>query len=84
MRRRQEPHDFCTLVGYGADGICPYGAYAAVAAFSAGPAKSEEEALATYRRAGEGDAQGDVEDWDLDGPSYKGAQIFEAIHSATR
>ena len=76
----KEPHDFCTLVGYGADGICPYGAYAAVAAFSAGPAKSEEEALATYRNsAGKAMLKVMSKIGISTVQSYKGAQIFEAI-----
>ena len=65
-----EPHDFCTLVGYGADGICPYGAYAAVAAFHGSVEKSAtQELIEVYRYSGgQGDAQGHVQDWHLDRP----------------
>ena len=44
-----EPHDLCTLVGYGADGVCPYGAYAAVAGSHSDSALSESELFETYR-----------------------------------
>ena len=44
-----EPHDYCTLVGYGADGVCPFGAYAAIGAFHGKPHLVEEELLETYR-----------------------------------
>ena len=47
----KEPHDFCTLVGYGADGVCPYGAYAAVAAFDAKPGDDEAKLLEVYRKS---------------------------------
>ena len=48
----KEPHDFCTLVGYGADGVCPHGAYAAVAAFEATPGgPSEADLLYQYRKS---------------------------------
>ena len=48
----KEPHDFCTLVGYGADGVCPHGAYAAVAAFEASPGgPSEADLLYQYRKS---------------------------------
>lgn len=44
-----EPHDFCTLVGYGADGVCPFGAYAAVSAFHGNPDAVENDLHETYR-----------------------------------
>ena len=44
-----EPHDFCTMVGYGADGICPYGAYAAVAAFHGDMGAREADLMEKYR-----------------------------------
>ena len=77
----KEPHDFCTLVGYGADAVCPYGAYAAVAAFEAVPGGDSEEALMDKYRKSAGKAMLKV--MSKIGistvQSYKGAQIFEAI-----
>jgi hypothetical protein len=40
----KEPHDFCTLIGYGADAVCPHAAYAAVAAFHAPPEPASDAA----------------------------------------
>jgi len=77
----KEPHDFCTLVGYGADGICPHGAYAAVAAFETQPGgPSEEELLYAYRKsAGKAMLKVMSKIGISTVQSYKGAQIFEAI-----
>jgi glutamate synthase domain-containing protein 2/glutamate synthase domain-containing protein 1/glutamate synthase domain-containing protein 3 len=75
-----EPHDFCTLVGYGADGVCPFGAYAAVGAFHGDPSLVEEELLETYRySAGKAMLKVMAKIGISTVQSYKGAQIFEAV-----
>jgi glutamate synthase (NADPH/NADH) len=74
-----EPHDFCTLVGYGADGVCPYGAYAAISTF-AGRDASAEELVERYRySAGKAMLKVMSKIGISTVQSYKGAQIFEAI-----
>ena len=76
----KEPHDFCTLVGYGADGVCPYGAYAAVGAFHGQADLVEEELLERYRKsAGKAMLKVMSKIGISTVQSYKGAQIFEAI-----
>jgi len=75
-----DPHDFCTLVGYGADGVCPYGAYAAVGAFHGRADIVEEELLETYRySAGKAMLKVMSKIGISTVQSYKGAQIFEAV-----
>ena len=75
-----EPHDFCTLVGYGADGICPYGAYAAIGAFHGSPTAVESELIETYRySAGKAMLKVMSKIGISTVQSYKGAQIFEAV-----
>uniref|UniRef100_A0A7S4F7M2 Glutamine amidotransferase type-2 domain-containing protein n=1 Tax=Chrysotila carterae TaxID=13221 RepID=A0A7S4F7M2_CHRCT len=76
----KEPHDFCTLIGYGADGICPYGAYAAVSAFHGSLDTSADKEMATYRKsAGKAILKVMSKIGISTVQSYKGAQIFEAI-----
>ena len=75
-----EPHDFCTLVGYGADGVCPYAAYAAVSAFHGDPTSSEADLHESYRyAAGKAMLKVMSKIGISTAQSYKGAQIFEAI-----
>jgi len=75
-----EPHDYCTLVGYGADGVCPFGAYAAIGAFHGKPHLVEEELLETYRySAGKAMLKVMSKIGISTVQSYKGAQIFEAV-----
>ena len=75
-----EPHDFCTLVGYGADGVCPFGAYAAVSAFHGDASSVESELHQTYRKsAGKAMLKVMSKIGIATVQSYKGAQIFEAV-----
>ncbi|KAL3927618.1 MAG: hypothetical protein SGPRY_002739 [Prymnesium sp.] len=75
-----EPHDFCTMVGYGADGICPYGAYAAVAAFHGKVDAKESDLMEKYRySAGKAMLKVMSKIGISTVQSYKGAQIFEAV-----
>ncbi|KAL1523087.1 hypothetical protein AB1Y20_018047 [Prymnesium parvum] len=75
-----EPHDFCTMVGFGADGVCPYGAYAAVAAFHGDLAAKESELMEKYRySAGKAMLKVMSKIGISTVQSYKGAQIFEAV-----
>jgi len=75
-----EPHDFCTLIGFGADGICPFATYAAVAAFHGEVETTAENEMQTYRKAA---GKAILKVMSKIGistvQSYKGAQIFEAI-----
>jgi len=75
-----EPHDFCTLVGYGADGVCPFGAYAAVSAFHGDVEAKESELMEKYRySAGKAMLKVMSKIGISTVQSYKGAQIFEAV-----
>ncbi|GCF93955.1 glutamate synthase [Enterococcus florum] len=69
-----EVHHFATLIGYGASGIHPYGAYATLQDFSV------ENGLEKYRKAAE---KGIVKVMSRMGIStiagYHGAQLFEAV-----
>ncbi|MFC4652608.1 glutamate synthase large subunit [Lactococcus nasutitermitis] len=71
-----EVHHFAALVGYGASGIHPYGAYATLKDWGHGSAKE----LDNYRHAAE---KGIIKVMSRMGIStivgYKGAQLFEAI-----
>ena len=71
-----EVHHFAALVGFGASGIHPYGAYATLKDWDCG----SKEALENYRHAAE---KGIVKVMSRMGIStisgYKGAQLFEAI-----
>ena len=84
----REVHDFCTLLGFGADGICPYLAYETLAKLNYDgliQAKSlrefsNEELYYTYRKSA---AKGILKVMSKMGistlQSYKGAQVFEVI-----
>ena len=75
-----EPHDLCTLVGYGADGVCPFGAYAAVSAFHGQLELSEAQIHEKYRySAGKAMLKVMSKIGISTVQSYKGAQIFEAV-----
>lgn len=76
----KEPHDFCTLLGFGADGICPYGAYAAVSAFHGDPSSTADGMMMTYRKAaGKAILKVMSKIGICTVQSYRGAQIFEAV-----
>ncbi|WP_123621287.1 glutamate synthase large subunit [Halorubrum sp. CSM-61] len=76
-----EVHHVATLVGYGADAIDPYLAYASIADVVAGPdGADEEEALAAYRHALEDGLLKTMAKMGISTmESYQGAQIFEAV-----
>ncbi|CAN0021904.1 unnamed protein product [Choristocarpus tenellus] len=84
----REVHDMATLIGYGADGVCPYVAYEAIAKMNdeglvSAKAKEEysnEELFSSYRKSV---AKGILKVMSKMGistlQSYKGAQVFEAV-----
>jgi glutamate synthase domain-containing protein 2 len=84
----KEVHDFATLFGFGADGVCPYMAYEVLCKMNAeglieSQAKqnfTDEEAMKNYRKAV---AKGLLKVMSKMGistlQSYKGAQVFEAV-----
>ena len=84
----REVHDFATLLGFGADGVCPYLAYEVFAKMNAEgviTARSnqqftDEELFYQYRKAV---AKGVLKVMSKMGistlQSYKGAQVFEAL-----
>lgn len=84
----REVHDFATLLGFGADGICPYMAYEALVSMNgnglvaakAGREMSDEEVIENYRTAA---GKGLLKVMAKMGVStlqgYKGAQVFEAV-----
>jgi len=75
-------HHFCTLIGYGADAINPYLAYASITQVINDSAKDVrvEDALAQYRVAVEDGIQKVMSKMGISTlESYKGAQIFEII-----
>ncbi|MBP1923924.1 glutamate synthase (NADPH/NADH) large chain [Halorubrum alkaliphilum] len=76
-----EVHHLATLVGYGADGVNPYLAYASIADVVAGPDGADEaEALAAYRHALEDGLLKTMAKMGISTmESYQGAQIFEAV-----
>jgi len=76
-----EVHHVATLVGYGADAIDPYLAYASIADVVAGPdGADEDEALAAYRHALEDGLLKTMAKMGISTmESYQGAQIFEAV-----
>ena len=76
-----EVHHLATLVGYGADAVDPYLAYASIADVVAGPdGADEEEALAAYRHALEDGLLKTMAKMGISTmESYQGAQIFEAV-----
>ena len=76
-----EVHHLATLVGYGADAVDPYLAYASIADIVAGPDGADEEAaLAAYRDALEDGLLKTMAKMGISTmESYQGAQIFEAV-----
>lgn len=84
----REVHDFATLIGFGADGVCPYMAYEVLASMNANGTiharskqnYSNEELFSQYRKAA---AKGILKVMSKMGistlQSYKGAQVFEAL-----
>ena len=84
----REVHDFATLLGFGADGVCPYLAYEALARMNAegvitarsGTDYTDDELVYSYRKAA---AKGILKVMSKMGistlQSYKGAQVFEAV-----
>ena len=76
-----EVHHLATLVGYGADAVNPYLAYASIADVVAGPDGADEEtALGAYRKALEDGLLKTMAKMGISTmESYQGAQIFEAV-----
>ena len=76
-----EVHHLATLVGYGADAVNPYLAYASIADVVAGPDGADEaESLAAYRAALEDGLLKTMAKMGISTmESYQGAQIFEAV-----
>ena len=76
-----EVHHLATLVGYGADAVDPYLAYASIADVVAGPDGADEAAaLAAYRGALEDGLLKTMAKMGISTmESYQGAQIFEAV-----
>ena len=76
-----EVHHLATLVGYGADAVDPYLAYASIADVVAGPDGADEaESLAAYRTALEDGLLKTMAKMGISTvESYQGAQIFEAV-----
>ncbi|WP_430506528.1 glutamate synthase large subunit [Haloparvum sp. PAK95] len=76
-----EVHHVATLVGYGADAVTPYLAYASIADVVAGPDGADEaEAIAAYRTALEDGLLKTMAKMGISTmESYQGAQIFEAV-----
>ena len=84
----REVHDFATLLGFGADGVCPYLAYEVLARMNSegvisarsGLIFTDEELFYSYRKAA---AKGILKVMSKMGistlQSYKGAQVFEAL-----
>lgn len=84
----REVHDFCTLLGFGVDGICPYIAYEALLMMNhdgtilarSNQEFTDEEIIYSYRKA---TAKGILKVMSKMGistlQSYKGAQVFEAL-----
>ena len=81
----REVHHFCTLVGYGADGICPYLAIETLEALQAEgrtgakPFEREELVARYFKSAGDGMLKVMAKMGISTLASYKGAQIFEAL-----
>ncbi|HEX2236837.1 MAG TPA: glutamate synthase large subunit [Gammaproteobacteria bacterium] len=77
-------HHFCTLIGYGADAVCPWLAYRSIQHWMAEgwiPSSSAiDDYLARYRKAIEGGILKVMSKMGISTlQSYKGAQIFEAV-----
>jgi len=84
----REVHDFSTLLGFGADGVCPYMAYEALSRMNnegiitsrSNQSYTDEELFYSYSKAA---AKGILKVMSKMGistlQSYKGAQVFEAL-----
>jgi len=74
-------HHHATLVGYGADAVCPYLAYETLADLTAGgDGANVDRALAAYREALEGGLLKIMAKMGISTvESYQGAQVFEAV-----
>jgi glutamate synthase (NADPH/NADH) large chain len=74
-------HQHATLVGYGADAVCPYLAYETLADLTAGADGAHTaNALAAYREALEGGLLKIMAKMGISTvESYQGAQVFEAV-----
>jgi glutamate synthase (NADPH/NADH) len=84
----REVHDMCTLIGFGADGVCPWVGYEAIAKMNhdglveakAKQKFANEELFKTYRKSL---SKGMLKVMSKMGistlQSYKGAQVFEAV-----
>ncbi|CAM9488644.1 unnamed protein product [Chrysoparadoxa australica] len=84
----REVHDMATLIGFGADGVCPYLGYEALAKMNddglieakARQSFADEELFTTYRKSL---SKGILKVMSKMGistlQSYKGAQVFEAV-----
>ncbi len=75
-------HHMCTLLGYGADAICPYLAYASLGQMVADGrlGQAPDEALQNYRAALEDGIRKVMAKMGISTlASYKGAQVFEAV-----
>jgi len=76
----KEVHDFATLVGYGADGVCPYVAYEAIGAMAAEAGMPPSTAMTKYQKAVSFGILKVMSKMGISTvQSYKGAQIFEAV-----
>jgi glutamate synthase domain-containing protein 2/glutamate synthase domain-containing protein 1/glutamate synthase domain-containing protein 3 len=78
----RETHHFCVLFGYGADAVCPYGAYSAMAKLRAdeNTTMAYEEMVPNFLYAVEHGLMKVLSKMGISTlQSYKGAQIFEAL-----
>ncbi|KAJ2396334.1 glutamate synthase [NADH], partial [Coemansia sp. RSA 2603] len=83
----RETHHVCVLVGHGADAVCPYLAYAALAKLHSSGVladKSVEQLIAQYRHALDDGLLKVMSKMGISTlQSYKGAQCFEALGIAS-
>ncbi|XP_070567565.1 uncharacterized protein [Ptychodera flava] len=80
----REVHHLCVMLGYGADGICPYLVFESLASLRQhgllDPPLSDEEITANYVKAAEIGISKVMAKMGISTlQSYKGAQIFEAV-----
>ncbi|KAJ1617434.1 hypothetical protein T492DRAFT_493405 [Pavlovales sp. CCMP2436] len=76
----KEVHDFATLIGYGADGVCPYIAYDAIGAIAEEEGVAASTAMGKYTKAVSFGILKVMSKMGISTvQSYKGAQIFEAV-----
>lgn len=88
MGDAREVHDMAALIGYGADGVCPYVAYEAIAKMNheglvSAKAKEEYSDADLFKAYRKSLAKGMLKVMSKMGistlQSYKGAQVFEAV-----